>query len=48
MVFKELEGELEALVLLPERHPNVAGLEAIVSKFPKEGEKQTVKCQISN
>ena len=48
-VFKELQGELEALVLLPERHPNVAGLEAIVSKFPKEGDQnQTVKCHKNN
>jgi len=38
-IFHELKFEVDALVLLPERHPNVAGLEGAVAKFPSEQDK---------
>ena len=36
VVFRELQLEVEALTLLPSRHPNVVGLEAVVVRFPAE------------
>jgi hypothetical protein len=36
VIFREVNLEVEALSLLPSRHPNVVGLEAAVAAFPAE------------
>ena len=36
VVFREVKLEVDALVALPKKHPNIVGLEGAIAKFPTE------------
>ena len=46
-LFRELKLEVDALALLPDQHPNVAGLSGAVAKFPTADNpnQEVQKCQ---